>query len=130
MRASQGLTARPDLQPNASVTLKHREATSTGSAIRPEPRIPSEKSTGPRLPNEPRAIEAARVLMLLGSGTCNWEAATIAEREIIQATRVPACDSLTCACARPAGRPRLELVCHTMTSGVSREPKTATTAIM
>src|SRR4029077_18808707 len=68
--------------------------------------------------------------MLEGSATCMCEAATMAASEIMQATNVPACDSVTWALANPSGSPRLELVCHTITSGVSNDPKTATTPIM
>src|SRR5205807_5657192 len=117
-RAFQGSMESPERQPAASATLKHKDATRIGSAIMPEAIMPSANSTVPRNPNDPKASEAARVVIFEGSSTCMCEAATIAESEIRQATNVPACDSVTCALASPSGSPRLELVCHTMTSGV------------
>src|SRR5262249_2653570 len=129
-RAFHGSIERPDLHPAASATLKHNDATRIGSAIIPDAIIPSANSAVPRKPRDPSASEAVRVVMLDGSATCMCEAATIAESEIMQATKVPACDSVTWALARPSGRPRLELVCQTITSGVSSEPNTATTPIM
>src|SRR5438067_2024885 len=98
--------------------LKQREATRIGRAINPEPIMPAENSTGPAAPNVPKASEAMRVVMLDASETCRWEAATMAEMEIMQATKVPAWDSVTWAWARPSGSPRLELVCQTTTLGV------------
>src|SRR5438309_5920384 len=127
MRAFQGSTLSPDFQPTASATLKHSEATRIGSAISPEAIMPRANSTVPRKPKDPMASEAIRVVILAGSAICRWEAATIAESEIRQATKVPAWDSVTWALARPSGKPRLELVCHTTTLGGSREPKTDTT---
>ena len=129
-RAFHGSMDKPDRQPAASATLKHNDATRIGSAIMPEAMMPSANSTVPRNPNDPSASEAVRVVMFEGSATCMCDAATMAESEIKQATNVPAWDSVTCALASPSGSPRLELVCHTITSGVSSEPKTATTPIM
>src|SRR5438309_8510535 len=129
-RAFHGSMERPERQPAASATLKQSDATRIGSAIMPEAIIPNANSTVPKNPKDPSASDAVRVVMLEGSSTCICEAATMAESEIRHATNVPACDSVTCALASPSGKPRLELVCHTITSGVSSDPKTATTPIM
>src|SRR6185437_658624 len=129
-RARHGGMERPDSHPKASEAAKQSDATRIGRAIIPEPIIPREKRMGPSCPKGARASAAARVVMLVGSATCRCDAATMAEMEMRQATTVPAWDSLTCAWAMPSGRPRRELVCHTMTSGVSKEPKTATTPMV
>src|SRR6266705_197480 len=105
--------------------LKQSEATRMGNATSPDPMIPSANSTGPIAPSGANAPAASLVVIENGSATCMRDAATITESDTRHATTQPTCASTSC---KPFAS-RLVLVCHTTTSGVSSEPKTAITAI-
>src|SRR3954470_20648085 len=87
--------------------------------------MPSANRIGPIGPNGESAPAASLVVIENGSAACMRDAATITESDTKQATTQPTCASISCRFFDS----RLVLVCHTTTSGVSSDPKTAITAM-